>query len=248
MIKKELISKLKDFNLNTYESKIWVALLMRGSATAGKLSELTDVPRSRCYDVLESLEKKGFIMMKLGRPIKYMAISPLEAIERTKQRLLIDAEERIKLVDNIKKTSLLNELSTLHTQNSNDLKPEELTGLIRSDKNIKNHLAYMIKTANKVYLSADANFPVSLIKDALNSSEKNPKVMILTEKNNSNMKEWKTIADVKEAESLGKICITDKHAAIFLTNNSSEDSMLWINSEYSVKLLHDLFMAKWATA
>ena len=65
MIKKELISKLKDFNLNTYESKIWVALLMRGSATAGKLSELTDVPRSRCYDVLESLEKKGFIILIL---------------------------------------------------------------------------------------------------------------------------------------------------------------------------------------
>jgi len=34
IIQPELLNKLKDFNLNSYESKIWVALLSRGVSTA----------------------------------------------------------------------------------------------------------------------------------------------------------------------------------------------------------------------
>ncbi|MBW2966761.1 hypothetical protein KY342_06680, partial [Candidatus Woesearchaeota archaeon] len=73
IVQKEFLNKLKDFGLNTYESKLWTALLSRGVSTAGELSDIANVPRSRSYDVLESLEKKGFIIMKLGKPIKYMA-------------------------------------------------------------------------------------------------------------------------------------------------------------------------------
>jgi len=40
------------------------------------------VPRSRCYDVLESLEKKGFIISKIGKPLKYIAVPPEEVVER----------------------------------------------------------------------------------------------------------------------------------------------------------------------
>jgi len=46
-------------------------------------TKISNVPRSRTYDVLESLEKKGFVVMKLGKPIKYIALPPEEVIERT---------------------------------------------------------------------------------------------------------------------------------------------------------------------
>ena len=64
-IEKKFLNKLKQFGLNSYEAKIWTALLSRGVSTAGELSDISNVPRSRSYDVLESLEKKGFIIMKL---------------------------------------------------------------------------------------------------------------------------------------------------------------------------------------
>ena len=86
------INKLKDFGLNSYESKLWTALLSRGISTAGELSDIANVPRSRSYDVLESLEKKGFIIMKVGKPIKYIAVPPSEVIERVKKRVQQDAE------------------------------------------------------------------------------------------------------------------------------------------------------------
>ena len=66
IVKEEFLSKLRRFfNLNLYEVKIWTALLSRGVSTAGELSDIANVPRSRSYDVLESLEKKGFVIMKL---------------------------------------------------------------------------------------------------------------------------------------------------------------------------------------
>ena len=70
IVQKDFLNKLKDFGLNSYESKLWVALLSRGVSTAGELADISSVPRSRAYDVLESLEKKGFIVMKVGKPIK----------------------------------------------------------------------------------------------------------------------------------------------------------------------------------
>ncbi len=52
IIQKDFLNRLKDFGLNSYESKLWAALLSRGVSTAGELSDIASVPRSRSYDVL----------------------------------------------------------------------------------------------------------------------------------------------------------------------------------------------------
>ena len=95
LVKQDLINKLKDyFNLNVYETKVWLALLSKGLASAGEVAELSGVPRSRTYDVLEGLEKQGFAIMKLGKPVKYIAVSPSVVIERLKNNIVNDAKER----------------------------------------------------------------------------------------------------------------------------------------------------------
>jgi len=50
IVQKSFLMKLKDFGLNSYEAKLWVALLSRGVSTAGELSDIANVPRSRTYD------------------------------------------------------------------------------------------------------------------------------------------------------------------------------------------------------
>ena len=75
IVKEEFLSRLrKIFGLNLYEVRVWAALLSRGVSTAGELSDISNVPRSRTYDILESLEKKGFVILKLGKPIKFVAL------------------------------------------------------------------------------------------------------------------------------------------------------------------------------
>src|SRR3989338_3595183 len=100
IVKEEFLNKLRGlFSLNLYEVRIWTALLSRGVATAGELSDIGNVPRSRAYDILESLEKKGFVMMKLGKPIKYIAVEPKEVIDRVKKNFVRDAQDRSRKLD-----------------------------------------------------------------------------------------------------------------------------------------------------
>ena len=97
IIREEFLSRLrKIFDLNLYEVRVWTALLSRGVSTAGELSNIGNVPRSRTYDILESLEKKGFVIMKLGKPIKFIALKPEEVVERVKKNLVVDANEKSK--------------------------------------------------------------------------------------------------------------------------------------------------------
>ena len=95
IVNEQFLKKLRSaFDLNEYEVKIWTALLSKGVASAGELSDISNVPRSRSYDVLESLEKKGFIIMKIGKPIKYIAVQPKDVVSRFKREIQTKAKER----------------------------------------------------------------------------------------------------------------------------------------------------------
>src|SRR3989344_5867030 len=150
IVNEEFLSKLRRvFDLNLYEVKLWTALLSRGVSTAGELSDIDDVPRSRSYDVLETLEKKGFVVMKLGKPIKYIAIPPNEVLDRVKKNMNIVAQEKVKRLETVKNSPLLAELETLHTQGINLVDPSEMSGCLRGRSNLYNHLDLLIKEAKK---------------------------------------------------------------------------------------------------
>ena len=153
IVKEEFLSKLRRFfNLNLYEVKIWTALLSRGVSTAGELSDIANVPRSRSYDVLESLEKKGFVIMKLGTPIKYIAVPPKEVVERVKKNVQDYAKEEIKKLSDLKNTEIINELSDLHTQGVELVEPADLSGSLRGRHNLYNHLELTIRNAEESVL------------------------------------------------------------------------------------------------
>src|SRR3989338_2129496 len=141
IVKEDFLKKLKgSFDLNIYEVKIWTALLSKGVSSAGELSDISEVPRSRSYDILESLEKKGFVVMKLGKPIKYIAVEPKEVVERAKKLMWENAGESVKRLDELKGTDVLKELDLLHKQGIEFIEPTDLSGAIRGRHNIYSHL------------------------------------------------------------------------------------------------------------
>ena len=148
IVKEELLSKLRRyFALNLYEVKIWTALLSRGVSTAGELSDIANVPRSRSYDILESLEKKGFVLMKIGKPIKYIAVPPKEIVERVKKNVRIESDERVKRLEDLKNTDVIEELNSLHTQGVEIIEPSDLSGSLKGRHNLYNHMELTIKGA-----------------------------------------------------------------------------------------------------
>ena len=124
-------------------------MFSRGVSTGGELSDIANVPRSRSYDVLESLEKKGFVVMKLGKPIKYLAVPPKEVLERVKKNVSDEAKERIGRLEDLKKTEVINELNTLHTQVVELVEPADLLGSLKGRHNLYNHLELTIRNAEK---------------------------------------------------------------------------------------------------
>ncbi|HLC51776.1 MAG TPA: helix-turn-helix domain-containing protein, partial [Candidatus Nanoarchaeia archaeon] len=149
IVQKDFLNKLKDFGLNSYESKLWIALLSRGVSTAGELSDISNVPRSRAYDVLESLEKKGFIIVKIGKPIKYLAVPPADVVERVKKKVNEEAEMKGKLLSQLKDSDVLTELSSLHSEGIKLIDPTDRSGAFRGRDKGYEHLLSMIKNAKK---------------------------------------------------------------------------------------------------
>ena len=148
IVKEEFLNMLRQyFSLNLYEVKIWTALLSRKVETAGELSDLAVVPRSRTYDVLESLEKKGFVMVKLGKPIKYIAISPTDVIDRVKKRVAEKSEEKLDKLEALRDSEVLKDLEQLHEQGIQLVEPSDLSGARKGRYNLYNHLEAMVKSA-----------------------------------------------------------------------------------------------------
>jgi len=71
-----VVSVLTELGLSLYEAKAYLTLLIRGIATASEISDLSGIPYTRVYDVLSSLESKGFVASIPGRPMKFQALDP----------------------------------------------------------------------------------------------------------------------------------------------------------------------------
>ena len=150
LIQKDSIQELrKRFKLNIYEIKIWTSLLSRGIAAASELAEISGVPRSRCYDVLESLEKKGFIIMKIGKPIKYIAVQPTAVLERVQKKLQEDADIQIESVEKLSETDIFQELELLHKTGIKKVNVEDITDYVVGRNNVNRFIKDMLLRAKK---------------------------------------------------------------------------------------------------
>lgn len=95
-----IVEVLKSFGLSDYEAKALATLLAKGILSAREIAELSGIPRTSVYDVMNSLKAKGFVE-EFGKPVKFRAISNEEIISmlsrRTAENLQILREEISKL-------------------------------------------------------------------------------------------------------------------------------------------------------
>lgn len=83
----EVIESLKELGLNTYEAKVYVALLKKYPATGYEVSQIADVPQSRAYDTLKALEKDKIVVATNAKPVTYTPIKPTELTKRFKRKV-----------------------------------------------------------------------------------------------------------------------------------------------------------------
>ncbi|MCD6547333.1 MAG: TrmB family transcriptional regulator [Nanoarchaeota archaeon] len=263
VLKDEMLAKLRRiFDLNLYEVKIWVALLSRGISTAGELSNMAGVPRSRTYDVLESLERKGFVVMKLGKPIQYIAVSPKDVVERAKKNVKEHAERKVKDLDKVKSTDLIKTLDNLYKKGINFIEPSELSGALKGRNNIYSHLESLIKNAKQsvvLVTSGDGLIrKYEAFKNALEHAKKKGVTIKIaapfTEKNSEALKKLKSIADVRHVKNLNaRFAVVDgKHAVLMVLDDKdlhpNYDVGIWLNSQPIATALTTMFDRIWESA
>jgi len=260
IVKEEFLSRLrKIFDLNLYEVKVWTALLSRGTSTAGELSSISDVPRSRTYDILESLEKKGFIIMKLGKPIKFVALKPEEVVERVKKNLMTHAKEKTERLEKLKGDEVLEELSGLFTKGIKFVEPSDLSGSLKGRQNLYNHLDMMISSAEKTITIVTTSEGINRKFESLMSSlekckKRGVKIRIAAPINNNNIKvakDLKKVAEVKNAEGIkARFAIIDSNQIMFMLLDdekfhSNYDVGIWISTEFFASALEQMFELAW---
>ncbi len=260
IVKEEFLSRLrKIFDLNLYEVKVWTALLSRGTSTAGELSNISDVPRSRTYDILESLEKKGFIIMKLGKPIKFVALKPEEVVERVKKNLMKDAQDRSKRLETLKGDEVLEELTGLFTQGVKFVEPTDLSGSMRGRQNVYNHLDMMVRDAEKTITIVTTAEGLNRKLEALMASlekvkKRGVKIRIAAPIDQNNLKiakEFKRVGEVRNMQNIkARFIIIDGNQLMFMLLDDEKfhpnyDIGVWINTEFFASALEQMFELAW---
>lgn len=263
MIKEDFLKRIRSaFDLNIYEAKIWLALLSKGVATAGELSDMSDVPRSRSYDVLESLEKRGFIIMKLGRPIKYIAVKPDEVMKRVKKSIIDRAEIHVKMLENVESVSVYKELDLLFKHGIENIDPSNVSGAFKGRGSIYDHMSTMLENAQKEIIIATT--PEGIVRKLENFkplfrklNQKGVSIRIAvplrSEKAKESAKELKEYAKIKDLNLNARFVLVDGKSLMFMladdkNMHDSVDAGIWVNSEFFTSAMNSLFSNAWGRA
>lgn len=248
-----LLHKLNEFGLNTYESRLWIALLSKDTSTAGELADVANVPRSRSYDVLESLRKKGFVNIKPGKPIKYVAVSPESVIKRRKEKIKESAQKQIKLIEDFKTKEMYKELENIHKQSFDVAEPSEFVGFFKEKQNIKNKLRYMLKNAKEsVFIvetvnNIEKNFKF-FEKTLKILEDKGVKVRLMVNSNNKSIKKaFSDLKEVKETKLPNRFYIVDGREMMFMLFQDSDVGII-ANTKPFIQSVVDLFNKQWESS
>ena len=251
LVKHELINKIKDyFDLNVYETKIWLALLGKGVASAGEVAEISRVPRSRTYDVLESLEKKGFAIVKLGKPIKYLGVKPRMILEKLKNNVRKEAEDRIVGLSNIKETDEFASLEALYKTGITPVKREDISAALKGRSNISSHLREIMLNAKKEVIictnAEEMDLKAKLFQQTFEELQKaniNIKLALSGDEELVKQISKRIKLNIKHISIDAKFFIIDKQEILFYLskNSDKEDVAIWLNSEFFARAFAALF-------
>ena len=242
-VNEETRGALHEMGLNAYEIDTYIALLEGGEMTAMEISEQTNVPYSKMYEVLNSLKEKGWIKSTEGRPSKYYPVPPLEAARFTKLRL----EDNFINWEN----TIAHSLQPLYEKRELVEIPDML--ILRGQQAVLTKLEDVLKKASKEVVIAAPEFakPVITLAEPLLGSglKKTVTVKLMA----AGMKEdW---LFVKKFSGLGELRIRDhmfgggviadgKEAMLFL-GEDKPSLVIWSNHVGVVGFAREYFQFLW---
>jgi sugar-specific transcriptional regulator TrmB len=216
--------------------------LEQGALTASQVSENAEVPYSKVYETLTSLERKGWIETERGRPARYYPRAPSEALATVKLRL----EDKVKTWEK----TILEELEPFYERREIREKPD--IWILRGELNTLAKLKEMAENTKNELMIAAPILPKALADVAEN---------MITQLNNSNVKvffmasrkakDWnlKRLADVAEVRvrdhMFGGGAIADGKEAMLFLGEDKPTLVIWSNHLGLVQFAKEYFQYLW---
>ena len=261
VVTQKVLDALKQIGLNLYERKLWVALLSKGTSTAGELSSLAKVPHSRTYDVLETLADKGFVLVQSTKPIKYVAVDPKEALERAKKKLREDVKVKIERMDRVEKSSEMKELQKIFKKGYKTVESIGITGSLKGRDALDEKLETSFKKAKKQISILTTKSGLKDLKtrhgpQLKKAFERGVEIRIAVPYGKEKipeleeMRKYAEIRNVPEKAFSGNFFIVDKyHTVVSMTGEDvhpTEHVSLWTQSQHvSNEVLGPVFNLLW---
>jgi sugar-specific transcriptional regulator TrmB len=261
IINEDFLNRLRrSFGLNLYEVKLWAAILSRGVSTAGELSDIADVPRSRTYDVLESLERKGFVIVKPEKPIKYMAIPPPEVLDRVHGKIRAELINNSERIIKLKDSEMMAELGNLHKQGIEPMQVTDFSGALKGRHNIYDQISYILKEARSsvdlVTSEEGLSRKIRMLKPLIERAvSRGVKIRVVAPSSNVELTEimnsFGELVEFRNDTTLrGRFCIVDKIHVVFMLTDDEEvhpsyDMGFWVKSPYFAGTLNKMFDKTW---
>jgi len=204
---------LEKIGLTSYEIRSYTTLIKDGESNASEISQNSGVPYSKIYEILGTLEEKGWIGSDDSRPTKYFAKSPTTALETTKQ----SAENEFLKNQSV----ILTELTSLYEKSGTSEKPD--IWVISGAMNIVAKIMELVENCRSEVLIAIPQAGEEIVKQALPKlrqlNEKGVKITILTSDklDKESVKAISRIAKIKIKSGLfGGGIISDKRYVVIL--------------------------------
>lgn len=239
---------LHEVGLTEYETRAFLTLLERGVMTASKVSEFGNVPYSKVYETLNSLERKGWVEVEKGRPSRYFPKAPTEALEA----------ERLRLEGMMRgwKKIVLGELQPLYEKRELMEKPD--IWILRGEFSVMAKLQEMLEVVKSELLVAVPAFAKNFVDASVSTlaqvrtSGVDVKVMLAGK---WTQKELAMIDNVRLRDNMfgGGVIVDGKEALLFLGEADKKRSyagllVIWSNHIGLVKFAREYFQLLWDTA
>lgn len=205
----DVLSSLQKLGLTRYEAAAYKTLYKEGIMKASDVSYSSEVPRTRVYDVLESLIQKEWVREKPTSPKTYSALSFDKKLDKLREKYKRELQE----VEGILKTHLTPPTPA-------PIVEEGYKPLFRT-KEVMKHIKNMVNQARyKIDIYAFPSWIFSEVyNDLLKAKNKNVKVRIVLDWDQSYTKKLKKVG--KHFEIKRSVEMIRSDSASIITDNKN---------------------------
>ncbi len=238
---------LHGWGLTDYEIKCYVVLVGGGGMTASEVSEAAEVPYSKIYEVLDSLERKGWVRVEGGRPARYFAKSPITALEANRLRV----ERELKEYESVVISELLPIFEGSGAREKHDI------WILRGEANILSKIRSLLSNCEEELQAAapwltpemlEFVFPVLA---AISGRGGRVKVMVSTSCDPRIVRRLDSVAEVRVRDQLfgGGVIADSREVVLILGDEGNPFSLaIWSDHVGLAKLAKGYFEYLWRDA